>query len=297
MEKFEGITKEELLKECLNSEFPGDTKWLADNPIWKSYVPPFKSPYDAWKDEKYLKKAIDNLYWILDKSIKENKYESFVKEHIKAVKDFKVGDKLRLLQLVLRRFTVCKIAPKVTALRATDMLKIIDESKIDLSVGVYCPMAGFGGIVEASKKWFKERKLDSANKIESYDINKSFVDYYKFDGVRDIFERVIETDKICIVCPPFGKSFEHWDGTPEEMGDITFLEWYDIIKRQVKSKEYIIIGPEIDKTGTGSNKGLDSNGKKRNGLFTKTVGIQRWTDDLVKDAKTNPEKYKKVLKL
>ena len=296
MEKFEGITKEQLLEECLKFPFPGNNKWESNNPIWDSFVPPNKSPREAWKDRECLKKAIDNLYWILDKSIKENKYEDFVEKHRKEFKNFKKGDKLRLMQLILFRFTVVKIAPKVTALKATDMLKIIDESGIDLSFGVYCPMAGFGGIVEASKRWFKERKLDQEDKIESYDINKSFVDYYHFTGQRDIFEKVIKTDKICIVCPPFGKQFEHWKGTPDKMSDITFLEWYNIIKKQIKAKDYIIIGPEIDKTGTGSNKGLDSQGKKINGLFSKTVGIQRWTDDLVKDAINNPEKYKKILK-
>lgn len=290
-----GIKKEDLILSCIKSPFPGTIKWKAENPIWDSFVPPFKSPKEAWKDKICLEKAVNNLIWILDKSIKENKYLDFVQKHKEACEEFKKGNTLKLLQLILIRFTVAKIAPKVTALKASDMLKIIEESKIDLSSGVYCPMAGFGGIVEASKRWFKNHNLQS--NIESYDINKTFVDYYGFTGQRDILSQTISTEKICIVCPPFGKSFEHWKGTPDEMSNISFIEWYNIIKRQIIAKDYIIIGPEIDKTGTGSNKGLDSKGKKRSGLFTKTIGIQRWTDSMIEDAKNNPKKYKKVLKL
>lgn len=285
-EEIFGVRKSEVLNYCMGSSFPGTIKWEKDNPIWDAYVPPFKSPKEAWEDEKLVQKAINNLYWILNKSIKEDKYKDFVEKHRKVFEGFrKNGKNEELLTLVLNRFTVAKIAPKVTALRACDMLKIIEESGIDLSSGVYCPMAGFGGIVEASKRWFKVhtklQEKEVENLIESYDINKNFVNYYKFTGVRDIMAQKIETNKVCIVCPPFGSKYEHWKGTPNEMSDIPFEEWYKKIKEQIKAKDYIIIGPEIDKTGTGSNKGLDACGKKRCGLFVKTVGIQLWTDEMI----------------
>ena len=70
----------------------------------------------------------------------------------------------------------------------------------------------------------------------------------------------------------------------------SFFEWYWLIKKFVKAKDYIIVGPEVDLTGTGSNKGLDSKGKKRNGLFTKTVGVMLWTDEMM-------EQYRKHNKL
>ena len=96
-----------------------------------------------------------------------------------------------------------------------------------------------------------------------------------------MLESIIETDKVCVVCPPFGKNYEHWidsseDGISQDiiddMADITFIEWYDLIKKHIKAPAYIIIGPE-----------LSSNGRdviKSGNLFKKRNGVQLWTDEL-----------------
>ena len=283
------ITESQLVDWCLNNPFPGNDKWVANHPIWKCYVPGQTSPYDAWHDEKCITKAVKNMFRTLDRCINESREDSFVKRHLFAINSCVIennkiisSDK-RLLELVLARFTIAKIASKVTAISPMDCIKIFDESGIDLSKynGIYVPMAGFGGIIDGYKRWLKNNdSIDKISNIEAYDINKSFCDWYGWKQ-RDMLESIIETDKVCIACPPFGKNYEHWvdsseNGTSQDivdsMADITFIEWYELIKKHVKAPAYIIIGPEL------SSNGRDI--KKCGNLFKKRVGIQLWTDEL-----------------
>ena len=302
------ITEEQLVKWCLKNDFPGNDKWENRHPIWKCFVPGQPSPYDGWYDETCIRKAVKNMFRILKKNIDENKDNSFVKRHLDAlnscvIKDGNIisSDK-RLLELVLSRFTIAKIASKVTAISPIDCMKIFDESDIDLCKynGIYVPMAGFGGIIEGYKRWLE--KNDSINynekisNIEAYDINKSFCDWYGWEQ-RDMLEFIIETDKVCIVCPPFGKKYEHWndsskDGvsqsTMSNMADITFIEWYELIKKHVKAPAYIIIGPELSSNGRDVN--------KCGNLFKKRIGVQLWTDELYEKFLSKEERINEGIK-
>ena len=270
---FENYITEKIVDYCLTQELPGNGKWPANHPIWDCNVGSKVSPRFAWSDRNYLEKAVKNIFYMLPKD------EKFRIRHIKELLNCQmlnnriVYASQKLLQMIQDRFTIAKIAPKVTAISEYSVKKIIDESGIDISNGVYLPMAGFGGIYRAVKSY---GDID----VETYDINEKFCHWYGWKQ-RDMLAQKVVTDKVCICCPPFGKKYEHWDGTPDEMSDIDFKEWYKLIKKYVIAPEYIIIGPEIDKTGTGSNKGVDKDGKKQSGLFTKTVGIMRWTDDMV----------------
>ena len=270
---FENYITEKIVDYCLTQELPGNGKWPSNHPIWDCNVGNKVSPRFAWSDRNYLEKAVKNIFYMLPKD------EKFRIRHIKELLNCQMLDNRivyasqKLLQMIQDRFTIAKIAPKVTAISEYSVKKIIDESGIDISNGVYLPMAGFGGIYRAVKSY---GDID----VETYDINEKFCHWYGWKQ-RDMLAQKVVTDKVCICCPPFGKKYEHWDGTPDEMSDIDFKEWYKLIKKYVIAPEYIIIGPEIDKTGTGSNKGVDKDGKKQSGLFTKTVGIMRWTDDMV----------------
>lgn len=270
---FENCITEKIVDYCLTQELPGNGKWPANHPIWDCNVGNKVSPRFAWSDRNYLEKAVKNIFYMLPKD------EKFRIRHIKELLNCQMLDNRivyasqKLLQMIQDRFTIAKITPKVTAISEYSVKKIIDESGIDISNGVYLPMAGFGGIYRAVKSY---GDID----VETYDINEKFCHWYGWKQ-RDMLAQKVVTDKVCICCPPFGKKYEHWDGTPDEMSDIDFKEWYKLIKKYVIAPEYIIIGPEIDKTGTGSNKGVDKDGKKQSGLFTKTVGIMRWTDDMV----------------
>ena len=270
---FENYITEKIVDYCLTQNFPGNNKWPSNHPIWDCNVGNKVSPRFAWSNRNYLEKAVKNIFYMLPKD------EKFRIRHIKELLNCQILDNRivyasqKLLQMIQDRFTIAKIAPKVTAISEYSVKKIIDESGIDISNGVYLPMAGFGGIYRAVKSY---GDID----VETYDINEKFCHWYGWKQ-RDMLVQKVVTDKVCICCPPFGKKYEHWDGTPDEMSDIDFKEWYKLIKKYVIAPEYIIIGPEIDKTGTGSNKGVDKDGKRQSGLFTKTVGIMRWTDDMV----------------
>lgn len=299
------IIESQLVDWCLNNPFPGNNKWTANHPIWKCYVPGQPSPYDAWYDEKCIRKAVKNMFITLDRCINESKEEGFVKRHLYAINSCVIenskiisSDK-RLLELVLARFTIAKIASKVTAISPTDCIKIFDESGIDLSKynGIYVPMAGFGGIVEGYKRWLKNNdSIDKISNIEAYDINKSFCDWYGWKQ-RDMLESIIETDKVCIVCPPFGKNYEHWVDSSENgisqdiidgMADITFIKWYELIKKHVKAPAYIIIGPELSSNGRDVN--------KCGNLFKKRAGIQLWTDELYERLLSKEERINEGIK-
>ena len=270
---FENYITEKIVDYCLTQELPGNGKWPANHPIWDCNVGSKVSPRFAWSDRNYLEKAVKNIFYMLPKD------EKFRIRHIKELLNCQmlnnriVYASQKLLQMIQDRFTIAKIAPKVTAISEYSVKKIIDESGIDISNGVYLPMAGFGGIYRAVKSY---GDID----VETYDINEKFCHWYGWKQ-RDMLAQKVVTDKVCICCPPFGKKYEHWEGTPDDMSDIDFKEWYHLIKEYVIAPEYIIIGPEIDKTGTGSNKGVDKDGKKQSGLFAKTVGIMRWTDEMV----------------
>lgn len=266
------ITEEQLLKICLNSEFPGSQKYESDHPIWECRVGTTNmSPKEAWEDENSLKKAIRNLFKVYKWCVNHDKYHDFITRIDKACED---KSYLLLEQEVLKRFTIAKIAPKVTALHWRTMLRILEEANVDLSQygGVYAPMAGFGGIIKAIKSYNKENKIDIP--IEAYDINDRFCEYYGWEK-RDVLAQKIKTDKIVIVCPPFGSTYENWNQKsefePEDM--YSFKEWCDLIMEYVEAPNYIFIGPSernSEKTG------------KQNGLFAKKVGI-RWYPEYTYD--------------
>ena len=181
---------------------------------------------------------------MFNSSIEQNKYLDFISKIIKA----KEGNGIELAREILLRFTVAKIAPKVTALQATDFERIIKESKVDIRNGIYCPMAGFGGIVEGAKRYFNKRGINA--EIEAYDINEDFCNYFGWER-RNLLEQTIKTDKVVVACPPFGKNTERWPGTPDSMY-YDFKEWCQLIKKYIIAPNYILIGPEISsKNGCG----------------------------------------------
>lgn len=260
-------SKDELLAMCLHSDFPGTKKWEANNPIWDCNIAGKLSPKEAWKSKKHLKKAIDNLFRITKYSIANDKYQEFVS---KVEADFIIDE--NCLDQVLKRFTIAKIAPKVTALMPSAFLRILEESGKDIKNGIYCPMAGFGGIIEGAKKWYKNRGIDFKDKIEAYDINPNFCEYYGWKQ-RDVLAQIVETNKTVFVCPPFGLKTERWLGTPLDREDeyktnyFEFEDWCKLIRKHIIAPDYIFVGPEMKERG-----------KNPCGLFAKKLGIQYYPE-------------------
>lgn len=246
-----------IVEKCLHTEFPGNAKWPASHPIWDCFVPGHIDPRSAWADPGLVRRGVLNLVKTLNDALVSGKYPAFCARYIKSLLSGNYFDK------VLDRFTIAKIAPKVTALHENELLRIIEESGVDLSPGVYCPMAGFGGIVRGARRWFETRGM--RGDIEAYDINDRFCNWYGWTR-RDVLAQVVHTNKVVVVCPPFGKQYEHWKGTPDEMSDITFKQWVSLIKEHVIAPNYIFIGPEVD------------GGKNRCGLFKRKVGISLYKD-------------------
>ena len=276
-----GLTNKQIIDFVLTSGFIGTDTWPAVHPIWHSYIPGKLSPYKAWKDVKSVTRAVNNMFSVLQKSISENKYANFVTSHERAFNNCVLNNSQiisgnDLLQKVLNRFTIAKIAPKVTALRAKTFERILNDNNIDLSSGVYCPMAGFGGIITGSINWLNSHNIALTNKIEAYDINQSFCDWYGW-AKRDVLAQTIKTDKICIACPPFGEKYEHWVDVSENVSEesqkyyqdvssFSFEKWVELIKKHVIAPNYIFFGPElVSKTNVI-------------GLFKRKVGIKYYPE-------------------
>jgi hypothetical protein len=266
-----GISKVELYETYFNGiEFPGTEKYPKNHPIWDCHIKGKKTPKQAWYDWSCMMKAIDNLYYIMHKLIESGKEQDFVQRVYRAFAniydvDYDKVDTSALAKEILMRFTIAKIAPKVGAIQPSYVTRIIEESGIDLSSGIYVPMAGFGGIVEASKQWFKKHNLEP--NIETYDINPNFCKYFGWTK-RDVLAQKIKTDKVVICCPPFS-TLEMWEGTPNNMY-YDFHTWCKLIKEHIDAKNYILIGPEQ----TDLSKSKYKSGAKTSGLFRKKTGVQ-----------------------
>ena len=261
-----GLTNEYIINLCLHSPFPGTLKWPADNPIWECYRAKYISPKAAWQNKNYIIKAVNNLFNIVKNAIAANKDMLFV-NRIKSVFEYTIKTKKtdRLLREILMRFTIAKIAPKVTAFMPTDFERILEESKIDISKGIYCPMAGFGGIIEGAKQYYKKHNIIAD--IEAFDINEDFCKYYGWIQ-KDVLSDYVKTDKVVFVCPPFGPNTERWKGTPDSMY-YEFKDWVKLIKEHIEAPNYIFIGPEI-----GSQRIENPKNNIKTGLFGKKRGIQ-----------------------
>ena len=243
-----GLTEEDIFELCKSSEFPGMMKWPKDHPIWRCHIDGRKSPFEAWTVDTLLHRAVTNMLGLGVKSRaigKEPKYSIFLET---ACKEASEGYPLRLLRMVLDRFTKIKIAPKVTAFPKGMLLKTLKETGVDISTGVYCPMAGFGGLVEGSRQWLTEHGIDPVGRIYSADINEDLCRWYGWEH-KDVLSDTVETDKTVLVCPPFD-SKEQWPGTPESMYK-SFEEWTTLIRRHVKAPKYMFFGPPTDEDKHG----------------------------------------------
>ena len=127
-----GHSKFEIFDKCYGEPFPGTNKYEPNHPIWDCHAYNKKTPKEAWNNPDLLEKAIDNLFWICYKCIEENK-EPDLLERIENA--FNEGG-ITLQREILNRFTIARIAPKVTALMPSAFDRILEESKIDISSGI-----------------------------------------------------------------------------------------------------------------------------------------------------------------
>lgn len=250
-----GYTQQDVLDICKNEPFPGSSTYEPTHPIWTGYSGNCKTPLDAWKDEDCLIKAIRNWYYMIvfnelmlhfnpDNRTPEKLNSLYTRYNDNWGKALLEHDNVTIAQYVLNRFTVAKIAPRVTALSANKVFKIMEESGLDFSVGIYSCCSGFGGIPEGAKLWAKKYRKNV--EIEAYDVNPVFCKYYGWIE-RDVTAQHIKTDKIVVCCPPYGPEDERWSDTPDTnaAGYNTYCGfhiWCKIITEYVQAPYYVFIG-------------------------------------------------------
>lgn len=251
-----GYTQQDILTICKNEPFPGSSTYEPNHPIWTGCSGNCKTPIEAWKDENCLIKAVRNWMYMLcmneimlhfnpDNRTQEKLDSLYTAYNNRWGKALLEHDNNMIAQYVLNRFTVAKIAPRVTALSANKVVKIMDESGLDFRNNIYVPCAGFGGIVEGAKLWAKKHGFDI--KIEAYDINPRFCEYYGWTQ-RDFTAQRIKTDKTVICCPPYGPNDEKWKDTPEiNAAGVTnyggFHQNCKLITSFISAPYYIFVGP------------------------------------------------------
>lgn len=260
-----GYRQQDVLDICLKESFPGSSTYEPDHPIWTGYSGNCKTPLEAWKDETCLIKAIRNWFYMLcmneimlhfnpDNRTQEKLDSLYTAYNNRWGKALLEHDNNMIAQYVLNRFTVAKIAPRVTALSANKVLKIMDEAVeagLSFETGIYCPMGGFNGIPTGAREWLKKHNINA--EVEAYDVNPRFCEYYGYTQ-RDVTAQIVKTDKVVVCCPPYGdgNSDEHWVDTPNTnaAGYSTycgFHNWCKIITQYVQSTAgYVFIGPTKD---------------------------------------------------
>lgn len=268
-----GWSQQNILDLCLKEPFPGSSTYSANHPIWRGGVGNCLTPLEGWQNKNILIKAIRNWVYMMcmneimlhfnpDNRTQENLDSLYTSYNNRWGKALLENDNVMIAQYVLNRFTVAKLAPKVTALSSNKVFKIMEETGLDFSCGVYSCCSGFGGIPEGAKLWAKKHNKNV--EVEAYDINPVFCDYYGWT-VRDVTAQKIKTNKIVICCPPFGPEHEYWSDTIETnaAGLSTYMgfhNWAKTIINYIDSPAYILIGPTKESKNT-------------TGLFSKTSGV------------------------
>ena len=216
-------TQEEVLNICLEQPFPGSKTYPSDHPIWTGYSGKNKTPLDAWKDKNILTQAIRNWFYMIcfnelmiafnpDNRIEDQLDKYYRRYNDKWGKSLIEHNYINIAREVLNRFTVAKLAPKVTAITSSDVFNTLESNHIDISTGVYSPMSGFNGIPEGAMKWAKKHNKNID--IECYDINPVFCNYFGYTQ-RDVTAQHIITEKTVICCPPYSNKDEKWIDTPD----------------------------------------------------------------------------------
>ena len=199
------------------------------------WVSNHKSPKEAWYDYNLRFKAEENLAQQLGSGGK--------------LLNRLLNNKKEISNLILERFTIAKIAPRVTSMSKIEAKKWLLESKLDLSKGIYDPCGGFGG----RKKACEELGI----KYEGYDVNENLIKLVGHSYQDLITMEPIITDKIVFTSPPWLDK-ECWPGSNGSITEIHEKEWwYDLIQQKIKAPHYILVN------------GSKNNIKRNNGLFGK----------------------------
>ena len=218
---------------------PGEWDWpkldeVEEFRATKCHVDKLKNPWEGYNDPLLKFAAEENLAKYITWP---GMFEKFVKK----------GPN----KMLYERFTIAKIAPKVTVGHKNEAKRSLLEaiSKWGRPEGVYNPCAGFGGWSIAAK--------ELGLLYEGYDINPDLVRLFGW-GHRDLLTMdPIETKYIVWSSPPVYDK-ETWG---QDITSMSETEWYELIRKKVIAPHYVFVNGSDSKTG-----GLFGN-KNRKVLF------------------------------
>lgn len=185
--------------------------------IYKCSVDNKPSPYEAWFDEKLLRKCIENRI-IYSKSLEPN--------------------------AILNGFNVSKIAPKISVFNPLLAKYIINMFLGKLDV-IFDPFSGFGGRLlgtcSLGKKYIGqdinlETVSESNSLIRDLNLNAEVIR-------KDIFESEGTYDYL-FTCPPYGNK-ENWGN--ENQINYSCDQWIDECLKRFECKSYIFVVDNTEK--------------------------------------------------
>ena len=190
--------------------------------IWYAHTRGNKSPYDAWYDDKLLKKAIENRI-IYQTYLNPNK--------------------------ILQGFNIAKIAQKVSVFSA-GRAKLIINKYLNEYDTIFDPFSGFSGRMLGTISLGKQYIGQDISKIHINESNQiiEFLNEY----IGNIKAEVINADILqsygeypCLfTCPPYSDK-EQWEDVPVDMR--TCDDWIDICLNHFKCHRYVFVVDNTDR--------------------------------------------------
>ena len=185
--------------------------------IWHAHVKGKPSPYDAWYDDKLLKKVIENRI-IYQNTLNRNK--------------------------ILQGFNISKVAPKVSVFSAGRAKLILNKYAKEYDT-IFDPFSGFSGRMLGTISLGKRYIGQDISEIHVHESNKiiNFLKKNKFNIDVTVF--INDSSKStgaypCLfTCPPYGDK-EIWEGE-DNLPVRSCDEWIDICLDNYKCKRYVFI--------------------------------------------------------
>jgi hypothetical protein len=218
---------------------PGHWNWpkldsIEEFKATKCHVGKLKNPWEGFNDPELKFRAEENL-------AKYITWPGMLERFLKFKQD----------KMLYDRFTIAKIAPRVTAGSKNEAKKhIIQACKMwGIPKKIINPCAGFGGWARACE--------DLKIPFEGFDVNPDLINFFDWKYQDLLTMNTITTDSWIWTSPPvFDK--ETW-GQPIELQSQEW--WYNLIQQRIKAPHYIFVNGTNDPSG-----GLFGN-KNRKVLF------------------------------
>ncbi|MDR2436603.1 MAG: hypothetical protein LBD17_00810 [Endomicrobium sp.] len=220
-----------------------DVRWYLWNPLDMTRKFPIEDPLELFRNKCWVGKNKSPWEAWTNYDLRFRAEENFAKQLGFGGNLLKktLSGRYSINNLILERFTIAKIAPRVTSMSKSEAKKWLLASGFDLSKGVYDPCGGFNGRKEAC--------IELGIKYESYDVNPDLIRLVGH-SYRDLITMdPVTTDKIVFTSPPWNDK-ECWPGSNGSITEIHEKEWwYELIQRKVRAPHYILVNGAENESG------------------------------------------------